>query len=367
MNPASPTPYGLGRRSEDVLLALRGEIDQGIYASSGKLPTEKELCERFQVSRTTVRRAVARLVSEQKLSVRKGSGMYLRPSLPGPSGSRTISVMYNFDEACLAEAQDYALQKGFLFCVYSLNRAHWSPVAERTFLERVKEERHRALLAFCSPLEPRNDDLLHALEASGVRVIHIEHYRVELPRQSYLLPDYRRAGHLAAMTLGYAGYTRLFYASMSGDAPFTQLLEKGFAEALAEQGTRYDRGTHFFELPRIGVEGDAMDRLKAFADRARGSAGVLCKTSQSARLLLVTFRELGLRVPEDIGLIGPELLGPVRSHEPVDTLEFDREGILRRALDEGMQPSASGIRELVAPRLIRRGTIRVISQKETSS
>ena len=39
--------------------ALKSEIRQGKYSQTGKLPTEYELVERFNVSRQTVRQAIA--------------------------------------------------------------------------------------------------------------------------------------------------------------------------------------------------------------------------------------------------------------------------------------------------------------------
>jgi GntR family transcriptional regulator len=54
------------------LLAVIAEMGEGSV-----LPTERELCERFEVSRATVRQAVSELVLEGKLSRRQGSGTYV--------------------------------------------------------------------------------------------------------------------------------------------------------------------------------------------------------------------------------------------------------------------------------------------------
>jgi GntR family transcriptional regulator len=54
------------------LLAVIAELGEGAV-----LPTERELVERFEVSRATVRQAVGELVLEGKLSRRQGSGTYV--------------------------------------------------------------------------------------------------------------------------------------------------------------------------------------------------------------------------------------------------------------------------------------------------
>jgi GntR family transcriptional regulator len=56
------------------LLAVIAELGEGAV-----LPAERELCERFGVSRATVRQAVGELVLEGRLSRRQGSGTYVAP------------------------------------------------------------------------------------------------------------------------------------------------------------------------------------------------------------------------------------------------------------------------------------------------
>lgn len=61
----------------DIHAALRREITDGLYKTGDKLPTEKELSERFRVNRHTVRRALGELTAEGAIHVRRGSGAYV--------------------------------------------------------------------------------------------------------------------------------------------------------------------------------------------------------------------------------------------------------------------------------------------------
>lgn len=371
MAPDAVSPHerwnGLGRRSEKVLITLRNEIEAGAYDGGGKLPTEMELCQRFQVSRSTVRRALARLASEGKVVARKGSGIYVQKRVEAPAGSKTISLMYMFNEVNLTQVQDYLLERGYLLCVFSQSRSHWDPSAERAFLERVKAERHHAVLAFCSPLEPRNDDLLEDLCLSGVRVIHIEHYRRELPGESYVLPDYRRAGHMAAVSLMLAGYHKLFFAGMRPEGPFEKVLEQGFAEAIEEHRGDYNREQVFFQFPPNASDPKHREHFRLFAERLEDSAGIFCTSINKAKFIFSCLPEFGVKIPEQTGIIGTKLLSGYREEELVDTMEFDREALLRRALEEGIASVWKGVRDLVAPRLVRRGTIRAEVARESAA
>jgi GntR family transcriptional regulator of bglA len=58
--------------------AIEMDIEGGKYAKAGKLPTEDELIELYQVSRNTVRKAVDILVNRGIIMPIQGSGMFLR-------------------------------------------------------------------------------------------------------------------------------------------------------------------------------------------------------------------------------------------------------------------------------------------------
>ncbi len=78
--PRAPFPRLEAGRSltERLTEVLRSLVTSGDYPPSSRLPTENELAERFGVSRTVVREAVARLKSSGLLESRQGSGVFVR-------------------------------------------------------------------------------------------------------------------------------------------------------------------------------------------------------------------------------------------------------------------------------------------------
>ena len=74
-------------RSDDplylqVVRALKDEIVSGVYPVGSQLPTEEELCERFSVSRYTVREALRRLREDNLVASRQGAGTIVVPPRP---------------------------------------------------------------------------------------------------------------------------------------------------------------------------------------------------------------------------------------------------------------------------------------------
>ena len=67
-----------GRRLyQDVLEKMLDLIDSGEFPVGGRLPPERELAERFKVSRPTIREAIIALEALERVSVKTGSGVYV--------------------------------------------------------------------------------------------------------------------------------------------------------------------------------------------------------------------------------------------------------------------------------------------------
>jgi GntR family transcriptional regulator len=75
-----------------VVDALRREVESGRFAEAQLLPAERVLCELLDVSRTTLRKAIADLVAEGVLLHRHGAGTFIhraRPRVDQPSSRLT--------------------------------------------------------------------------------------------------------------------------------------------------------------------------------------------------------------------------------------------------------------------------------------
>lgn len=96
MNPlATSSPLRADGTSlhRQLFLVLRDQIRRGAHAPGDALPTEEALCERFGVSRVTVRRALADLQAQGFVERRHGRGTYVRSDLPLPQPAVNLSVL----------------------------------------------------------------------------------------------------------------------------------------------------------------------------------------------------------------------------------------------------------------------------------
>ncbi|NMQ29518.1 FadR family transcriptional regulator [Candidatus Accumulibacter phosphatis] len=65
------------RLSEEVSIALEGQIARGEIKPGAQLPVEKALAETFGVSRAVIREAVARLKADGRVETRQGAGAFV--------------------------------------------------------------------------------------------------------------------------------------------------------------------------------------------------------------------------------------------------------------------------------------------------
>jgi DNA-binding FadR family transcriptional regulator len=77
-NPEPATlPLNRGGAADQILADISDQILQGMLARGTKLPSERELAQRYQVSAPTIREAVRGLAAVSLVEVRHGTGIYV--------------------------------------------------------------------------------------------------------------------------------------------------------------------------------------------------------------------------------------------------------------------------------------------------
>ena len=78
----STSPKAGSRLYKDLVGSIIAELEAGAYPVGARLPAERELALKYDVSRPTVREAIIALEAQGLIEVRVGSGAYVR-RLPG--------------------------------------------------------------------------------------------------------------------------------------------------------------------------------------------------------------------------------------------------------------------------------------------
>ncbi len=86
---------------QQLFLSLQNRIDSGEWLPGSKIPTEQELCDEYDVSRITVRKAVTELVRSGFLVKHQGKGTFVVERAKPPKKA----LMNNYSSMCRAEGR----------------------------------------------------------------------------------------------------------------------------------------------------------------------------------------------------------------------------------------------------------------------
>ena len=79
-----------------LMQRITADIERGTYPTGSRIPPEHELEQLYQVSRVTVRRALAELTSEGLLERKQGKGTFVSM----PRGNLQLKSLHSFHDSC---------------------------------------------------------------------------------------------------------------------------------------------------------------------------------------------------------------------------------------------------------------------------
>ncbi len=358
----------MGTKADKISMELLSDIENGKIPINTRLPTEYELCDRFNASRNTVRKAIEWLAAEGNVKLKKNCGAVAASKPKDKSWLNTISVMLPGKFEFVKNIQDMIFHKDYATGMFFQDAFNWDTVNEEKFLRQVLNQRHRSLLAFCTPHKnSANEKILDELVKAGIRVVHIDFYNASLPKGNYCVPDYVRAGRTAATHLMLSGYEKLYYCGYESPAsPPELLLSKGFFETLSDLGRGDSEkrdlftvkdGANYFQLREYGHSPQLEDDPEKFIKKLGPKSGVFCGTKTRALKLLGLLKENNIRVPEDVGVIGAEMLYEYQEEDrKIDYVSFDRMDMFKSVIDEVTKFHFKEMHVLNAPQVIINGT-----------
>lgn len=287
---------------QQIYNALRADILEERFKPGDAFPSERALRERFQTSHLTIRKALARLVSENYIERRPGIGTQVtyRANQYAATGERPRIAHL----AIILEEIDRYFARILNLLERECQRRQIHPVCfchrqdsktEQTVYEEAGTIRDALIL-----LEPagRSVDWL-AFHPNLSRTIVMDAYFEELPIPQVLTDDIR-GGYLATKHLADMGHRQI--AHISSETKLTgSLRKKGYLQALEESGIASDES--LIENGAYSVEGGYHACLRILERHAECSA-FFCANDASAFGAMKCLRERGRLPGRDFSIVG---------------------------------------------------------------
>ena len=289
---------------EQLADVLREQILTGIYPVETLIPSENALQETYQMSRHTVRQAIAVLVNEGYLRKERGSGTYVSRPDSAPK-RKTIGVImtylsnYIFPSIIRGMEQELS-QAGYSLLLGTTNNDHEQ---EKDCLLRMMEQGVDGLIVEPTKSNQYNPNLPYyvALKERGVPYLMINAFYEELGVQSICVND-TQSGYLGTKYLIDQGHEQLLLVTKIDDLQGKYRM-KGFLKAVAEAKlglAEEDIVTYTTETKEDLFE-TVLARLQ---ERAQGVTGIVAYNDEIAYELIDRCRAVGIAVPRDLSIVG---------------------------------------------------------------
>ena len=322
--------------------ALQAEIVQGAFPD--KLPTEKELTVRYQVSRQTVRQALERLVELGLIEKRQGSGSKVRPQTMVRGSGRIAIVTSYIDDyifpTVLQDIQKLLTQRNYSTMLFATRN---SLDQEREILQQLLSQPVSGLIVegTKTALHNPNLDLYDKLARADIPVVFLHGCYRELDGAVCVSDDNFGGGYMLARHLITRGHTRIAGIFKSDDIQGHQRY-LGFLSAMRDAGLPLADGQVLWystEERKYLLDYGYTQLLEHFL-RAylRSCTAAICYNDEIADKLIRLLLEKKRRVPEDVAVASFDNsyyseLSPVRitslSHGPQNLGELSANLMLR--------------------------------------
>lgn len=339
-------------------------ITGGKFRPGDKLPSENELAEQFGLSRQTVRQSIGALVQEGWLAREQGKGTFVS-KMPAErrvnADNRTIGIITTYISdyifpSIVRGVEATLKERGYRLLLSSTdNRKD----RERESLESMLG--HGVCGLIVEPTKsaegnPNFDNYL-ALEDHGIPLVMINERYPDLECPSVRMDD-EAGGFVAADHLLQLGHTRIAGFFKTDDLQGVRRM-KGFMRAFRERGVAADPSL----IVRYATEDKDGKPQQALLDMLKTDlppTALVCYNDQLAVGFLDVIRELELRVPEDLSIVGyDDSFLATASEIKLTTVEHPKSALGELAaqwlidrLETGDDSSAQD--KLYAPRLIER-------------
>jgi len=283
---------------EEVARGILREINEGRFKVGDRIWSESEMIRRFNVSASTVQKAVSKLVYQDILYREQGRGTFLgrdisttavkRLALILPSGS---SISHDSFLGPVVDGINARISLGEYRIILASDEASLTRISAEDKLDGV-------MIAVMS--EQQSSDLVHRFFSSIPVVFVSSHPRSEdFP---YVIIDNEDGAYQATQHLIGLGHRSIAFVTGGADKSYKAERYAGYVRAMTGAGIEPDQGL------LIQVEDWAESGGRAAADRCAEirpmPTAVLAVSDGMAFGLMQRFRELRIRVPLDVAIVG---------------------------------------------------------------
>lgn len=284
-------------------------IEEGRYAYGERIPSETLLCNKFEISRQTVRNAMDELEQAGYIERFKGRGTFVKKVTRG-SRNKTIGVCLSFLDNYIFPNVLEGIERVLTRHEYGIDLGfgHNRVDNEAKFLKRMLESNVSGLIVegIKSALPTPNDYLYRRLLDMGVPVVLVHNSYSNVSCPSVVMEDEKLTREITQMLID-AGHRQIGGLFKFDDAQGPQRY-LGYVRALMENGIPVqERNIWWYdsiEMEEFAVRNRQLYERYAAALISHKCTAFVCYNDLVAGMVIESLRAQGCRVPEDMSVAG---------------------------------------------------------------
>lgn len=268
-------------------------------AGGSRIPSRISMCRKFEVARNTIDKAITELEEEGYLYSVKGSGTFVSEKHSAKMMNICVilpSVMEDIYPRFIFGIEQYASAHGFNIMLFSSDR---SPDRQRLNVQRTIEIQADGCIIIPTLNSEQSFDTFQKLHENGIPFVLC--YRsidgLDVP---FVGVNNCFGAHMAVRHLIECGCKKISYIS---DKKYSVALERYFGYETAMQECMGEAARGEMVLGNYG-EMELRSRIRDTFAKPDYPDGVVCFDDNTAAILYVVLQELGLRIGEDVKVVG---------------------------------------------------------------
>lgn len=287
-----------------IYASLKEQITAGTYGPGDRLPCERELCGQYGVERVTVRKALKLLSEEGLIEKRTGIGSFITGSEPAaekpePEPRATILFVMRQNENDI-QHNTMSCNTKLYFAMEEICRRNgyllsYIGISDETDLEALVAEHPVAGLFLVSSYQDRALDAIARMDVPALLLNHRDsRYLSIMPDNDDMLKQVIR--HLKEM-----GHRRIAYIDGMPDSCNAKERWEGFRIAMHLEGLCVDPGLYF--VGNWTYDGGRLAAQQLLKAETLPTA-IFAASDMMAAGAMEELRHAGIRIPEDISMVG---------------------------------------------------------------
>ena len=281
---------------EEIIQDIENKLATGIYKINDRIPTDEMMMEMYGVSRVTVRKAMDSLVSRGYLVRKPKKGTFVAQNIVTGEVQHVVFIMMfqaSDSMEIISGVESYLNTQNIHLTIKFSN---CSDKSERDIIEEILALKVRGIIIYPTQCDA-NMDIYRKLCSANIPVVFVDRYPRHIVCTSVMVNNYELS-HNVVNYLHFRGHRDIVFAASDMDK-YISLQDRmyGFCDAMRNHG-------HEIDKRMLHIRPTEEECIEDLVNMKKLPTAVFCGKDRTALKAMAALQKKGLRIPEDISVVG---------------------------------------------------------------